>query len=75
VTLGGHRSPDEMLADFDAGAQGTKDIDMRGILHEILADIQDSYTKAMLAHGASDVTAKTVTTSVTDYIVNHYGDN
>lgn len=75
MTLGGHTPPEELLRQFDAGAQGTEDIDMRGVLHAIVADIQDSYTKAMKAHGATDVTAKAVTNTVTDYITNHYGDD
>lgn len=75
MTHGGHQTPEQLLQQFDAGCQGTADIDMRGVLHAIVADIQDSYTKAMLAHGASAVTAKAVTNVVNDYIANHYGDN
>lgn len=36
------RTPDEILTDFDAGCQGLADIDMREILHEVIADIADS---------------------------------
>ena len=75
MTLGDHRTPEQLLQEYDDGCHGRADVDMRGILHAIIADVQDSYTKAMLAHGASDVTAKAVTTEVTDYIINHYGDD
>lgn len=59
------RSPDVIMEDFDAGAKGTRDVDMRGILWEIIEDILDSIR---LADG--DVLA-----TVTDYVANNYGDD
>lgn len=75
MTIGDHRTPSQLLREFDEGRHGRAEVDMRGILHAIIADVQDSYTKAMQSHGASLVTAKAVTAEVTDYIANHYGDD
>lgn len=70
------RHPDEILADFDAAVAGRADIDPREILWEILADVQDSYALAMETdERVDDATAHEITLTVTDYLVNHYGDD
>ena len=60
---------------YDDGAQGRADVDMGELLGAILADVQDSYRLAMQDAGVHPATAHVVDTTVTDYIVNHYGDD
>lgn len=70
------RHPDEILADFDAAVQGRADIDPREILWEIIEDIQHSYALAMETdERVDDFAAADVSATVSDYLVNHYGDD
>ena len=70
------RTPDEIMSDFDAAVSGQVDIDPREILWEILADVQDSYRLAMENVPQIDGdTIEEVAGTVTDYLVNHYGDD
>lgn len=69
------RHLDNILRDFDAGCSGSADIDMRAILWEIIADVTDSYAKAMKSAYISIATQKEITDTVDAYLVHHYGDN
>lgn len=68
-------SPDELLNRFDAGAQGRADVDMRGVLWDILNDVRQSYLLALREAGVHSATANTVDKTVYDYLINHYGDD
>ena len=71
------RTPDKILADFDAGCMGTADVDMRGVLWEIINDILDSIELAEAeARFVSDESPhyRGVHSTVQDYVINHYGD-
>lgn len=68
------RTPDEFMADYDAGCRGVKDIDMNELLWEIIDDVRDSYRLAMHNAGVNTATASVVTTTVSDYLANHYSD-
>ena len=78
------RTPDEIMADFDAGSKGLADIDMRGVLWEIIEDILSSVnlaeTEMLLAYVENkDVLYSedppNIYATVQDYVVNHYGDD
>lgn len=69
------RTPDEIMSDFDAAVSGQADIDPREILWEILADVQDSYRLAMESTAVPLIDIEEITGTVTDYLVNHYGDD
>ena len=67
--------PDTLMQQFELGAQGLADVDMVGILWNIIADIQDSYTLAMQGAGIAPEVMQEVTETVTDYLANHYGED
>lgn len=69
------RTPDEIMTEFDEGLQGLADHDMHGLLWEILADVTDSYNLAMHQAGIASDVVESVTTTVMDYLANHYGDD
>jgi hypothetical protein len=69
------RTPDEIMTDFDAAVAGQADIDPRAILWEIIEDIQHSYSLAMANTAVPLVDEETISGTVSDYLVNHYGDD
>jgi hypothetical protein len=66
------QTPEQLLADFDAGSQGVSDVDMRSVLWAIIADVKDSYRRAM--SGISPDAAEAIQSEVDDYLAAHYGD-
>lgn len=68
-------SSDELLALFDAGAQGRADVDMRAVLWDILDDVRRSYRLALREAGVMPPIAHSVDQTVEDYLINHYGDD
>ena len=68
------RTPDEIMADFDIGCQGRADIDMHGILWEIINDILDTVDKAVTT-GTMEVNKILIMEEINDYVANHYGDD
>jgi len=70
------RTPDEILADFDAAFLGETDVslsNMRDLLWEIIEDVNNSWMLAVQAH--SPLTAYLAKQTVNDYLANHYGDD
>lgn len=68
------RTPAELLADYDDGCQGRRDIDMRAILHEIIEDVRESYRMAIAGETHQRVLDR-IDNEVDDYLANHYGDD
>lgn len=68
------RTPDEILADFDAAAKGQADLSIRDLLWDVIDDIRDSYRIAMGAY-IEDPTADKIQAVVDDYLSTHYGDD
>lgn len=68
------RTPDQIMADFDAAVKGTADIDPREILWEIVGDVSGSYELAMQNEGIKADIIGNVSNTVGDYLSNHYGD-
>ena len=76
------RPPDEILNDFGQGMRGQADVDMFGLLHEVIEDIQSSYRLAMEAtrdqpHNVDRIgmdIINEVEGTVSDYVTNHYGE-
>lgn len=73
--MSGLPTPDELLDRFDAGCRGDSDIDMRGVLWDILADVVDTMRLALENDGVLSGSALTVYLTVQDYLVNNYGDD
>ena len=69
------RLPDEIMTDFQAGCQGTADIDMTALLWEIIQDVMDSYWLAMKNQQVSLKDALNIQDTVVDYLANNYGDD
>lgn len=70
------RHPDEILTDFDAGAAGKADVDMREVLWEVIDDVRHSFALAMECdERVDDATAYEIEVTVLDYVTNHYGDD
>jgi hypothetical protein len=68
-------TPEQLLARFDAGAQGRADVDMRETLWAILTDVQNSYGLAMKEAGIEISKRVEIHATVSDYLANHYGDD
>lgn len=68
-------SPDGLLQRFDDGCRGQADIDMRGVLWDILHDVQSSYRLAMTVAGVAVTLVDEIETTVEDYLANSYGDD
>lgn len=66
------RNPGDILNDFDNGAAGLDDIDMRAVLWEVIEDVCQSYQLA-LGEILDDNSAAEINTIVLDYLTNHYG--
>ncbi len=66
MTKGTVQTPQALVQAFTDGVQGRADIDVGGVVHDIIADVVDSFRLA----GATDEQVATVQ----DYIANHYGD-
>jgi hypothetical protein len=66
--------PETLLADFDAGSQGLRDVDMRATLWAIVEDVRDSYRKTMKSSGIDASVIGYIDSQVDDYLTNHYGD-
>lgn len=81
------RHPDEILGDLDGIAIGHRGITrdyLRSLLHEVIADVLDSVRLAMSTPDSPDAGTPTyveperrqaILTTVTDYVVNNYGDD
>jgi hypothetical protein len=65
------QTPEQLMADFDAGAQGLKDVDMRTTLWAVINDIRDSYRRAINTAG---VNPAPIEAEVDDYLAHHYED-
>lgn len=68
------RTPDEILTDYDRGCRGEADVDMRGILWEVIADVGSSYELAMQGMQLGQDIIAEVNNEVGDYLASHYGD-
>ena len=60
------QTPQALVETFNIGIRGQGDIDVGDVVHDIIADIIDSFRLA----GVTDEQLATVQ----DYVVNHYGD-
>jgi hypothetical protein len=60
---------------YDQGCRGLADVDMDELLWRILADVQSSYSLALREAAVPDATVADVTTTVQDYLANHYGSD
>ena len=76
------KSPDELLTMLDDITNGIDDhggVTVRDVVHDIIADIQDSFRLAISAEvndGRMTVQAlANVDKTMIDYIVNHYEDD
>lgn len=66
--------PDELMSRFEQGARGEADIDMVEVLWAIIDDIRDSYRLAMASAGVYAETSGEIEATVTDYVINNYGE-
>jgi hypothetical protein len=66
--------PSELMERFLDGATGRQDIDMVGVLWDILTDVRNSYKLAMAAVNVSKEGIREVDLTVLDYLTNNYGD-
>lgn len=71
------RHPDQIMEDFDRGCRGLSDIDMKGVLWEVIEDLLASVKLACESHDADPkfVTMDSIYTTVVDYATNSYGDD
>lgn len=77
------RSPDEILDAFDAGSRDRivlvpRQIDMRGVLWEVIEDILDSlgrYASWKFDDASPPAVVKECKAMLTDYVTNAYGDD
>lgn len=67
------RTPNQILADFEAGARGTADTDMMAVLHEAFDDLRSSYRLALSDLLSPDDLAL-VEATVDDYLGNHWSE-
>ena len=68
------RLPAEILDDFDAGCAGLADIDMRGVLWEVIADLIVSGS-LYLSTVYPEAQVAAFRSAMEDYAANHYGDD
>lgn len=69
------RTPDELLTDLDSRFERLEVEAGRAILWEIIEDIRSSYRLAITNRYGENETTLSIETEVTDYLVNHYGDD
>ena len=69
----GARHPAAILAEFDAGCAGDPDVDLRGLLLEVIGDIVDSGVLFLTGPVASEVVADFQDT-LDGYVSYYYGD-
>lgn len=73
------RTPEQILADFDAGCRGEADIDMRAVLWEVIEDLLDSLGRYEAWDFEESATPAEIVRQckgmLTDYLVNNYGDD
>lgn len=74
LTVRDGRPPDQILTDFDAGARGESDVDMRSILAEALEDVLSTVALAATSLLTPEQAQQLVGT-VQDYVVNNFGDD
>lgn len=68
-----HHTGRQLRRLYDQGCRGVADMDMDELLWRIFADVQDSYSLALRHEHVAERTVAEVTTTVADYLANHYG--